>query len=58
MTFIFGSPREYVNELLAADDLGSIHPHPRMQFPGQSQGTTLQDLERFDETIVPGFESV
>jgi probable F420-dependent oxidoreductase len=53
--FLLGPPAAVTEDLRAYEALGVDHVLVRVQFPGQSQASTLDCLERFGEEVVPAF---
>lgn len=53
--FVLGSPERCIEKLQTYADLGVDHVALRVQFPGQSQESTLECLERFGDEIIPAF---
>lgn len=51
--FVLGSPTQCVEQLEEYEDLGVDHVILRVQFPGQSQQSTLRCLERLGDEVIP-----
>lgn len=53
--FVIGSPEACIDELRMYEELGVDHVVLRVQFPGQSQASTLACLERLADEVLPAF---
>jgi alkanesulfonate monooxygenase SsuD/methylene tetrahydromethanopterin reductase-like flavin-dependent oxidoreductase (luciferase family) len=51
--FVMGPPETVAEDLRAYEDLGVDHFVLRVQFPGQSQASTLRCLERLGDEVIP-----
>ena len=54
--FVIGPPDECVEQLRTYEELGVDHVLLRVQFPGQSQSSTLRCLERLGDEVIPAFD--
>lgn len=53
--FVIGTPEECIEQFRAYEDMGVDHVVLRVQFPGQSQESTLHCLERLGDEVIPAF---